>query len=478
MAPLYLISTLCCLLKCIFSGLATWGKKVGRKWEQLKRSDSTEILETTPTRKSQVNHPSKPLIPPSSNQKSRKVSRVESLRHMFARGNSNAQTAVNKDPSTTNNTNGKKNNADWVKNECQKGIADLYQINSLLLKGKDKKTERRSKSSSQPIKFKKNLIETVMENPLEENGIDGLVKMQQPIEAEQMSEPGRKSLSHDDLLSKIQEKQKQKSFFSKSSSLSFDQLGQFNKNESSEVFDQNDLTRASKDSGSFLESRGSLNGGVGNNWMQQSLAQYSQKQDSRNVPLNLRTQPHLKEIYNFLNNIMSGKSEESGYESDSLKTGDKKKIESCLPERKDEKTGTSLNDTQNLEKNTPPIRNYVYQNGGLPKQKSGMTFDNITTLTRNKKGLITKEVGQTHLDKPKSKADQEFPTCGNCKNSTIPNLMPEFSRTISLEKEFKRICLSKHQTDELGLYVEKVESGPGRGCYIISHIEPGGLTDR
>lgn len=112
------------------AGLATWGKKVGRKWEQLKRSDSSELLAVTPGRRRHWSPNKSPPPPPPPQEQAasgtaargRRISRVESLRNLFAGRNSKVdkQTNTDRDP-------------DWVKEECKRGLADLYQLNAMLM---------------------------------------------------------------------------------------------------------------------------------------------------------------------------------------------------------------------------------------------------------------------------------------------------------------------------------------------------------
>lgn len=69
------------------NGFTTWGKKVGRKWDQIKRSDSSEILSTAAGRR---RHWSPLRFRSESTQhhdgiNNRKISRVDSLRNMFSR---------------------------------------------------------------------------------------------------------------------------------------------------------------------------------------------------------------------------------------------------------------------------------------------------------------------------------------------------------------------------------------------------------
>lgn len=68
------------------NGFTTWGKKVGQKWDQIKRSDSSEILSTSGRRRhwsplrfrSESTHQHDGV-------NNRRISRVDSLRNMFSR---------------------------------------------------------------------------------------------------------------------------------------------------------------------------------------------------------------------------------------------------------------------------------------------------------------------------------------------------------------------------------------------------------
>ncbi|XP_063225054.1 uncharacterized protein LOC134532520 [Bacillus rossius redtenbacheri] len=97
-------------------GLATWGKKVGRRWEQLKRSDSSELLAVTPGRR---RHWSPNKAAPEGTQagRPRRISRVESLRNLFARSGGDAPR-----PAADKRTGAE------ASEECRKGLADLYRL--------------------------------------------------------------------------------------------------------------------------------------------------------------------------------------------------------------------------------------------------------------------------------------------------------------------------------------------------------------
>lgn len=287
-------------------GLATWGKRVGRKWEQLKKNESTDGGNNINKRRDQSQN--KNQLPPNSS-KSRRVSRVESLRHMFVRTN-------NSEPKVDHNLNAEplssKNGSEWVKKECQKGLSDLYQLNNLILKGKSKKADKKSKDGT--MRYKTKPIETVAENPFEDNAhprskSSGKLDLIRKISG---SEPTVKSMSQNDLLKNIQDNNSQ-NHTSKSSCPSLNQF----------PATQPSLTDVPKLMSTSLDERTS-NGLVNKNVPRRTVVnppfgRRSLPPDPPGVTVNLRTQPHIKEIYNFLNNFIMMKSEESGYESDSVR---------------------------------------------------------------------------------------------------------------------------------------------------------------
>nr|CAD7206047.1 unnamed protein product [Timema douglasi] len=117
--------------KAVKKGLATWGKKVGRKWEQLRRSDSSELLTVSPGRRRHWSPNNTPASHSAGTSRTRRISRVESLRNLFVRA----------DPQRV----APPGDAERVKEECQKGLADLYQLNALL----EEKNPRRSLEEQQ-----------------------------------------------------------------------------------------------------------------------------------------------------------------------------------------------------------------------------------------------------------------------------------------------------------------------------------------
>ncbi|KAK0161792.1 hypothetical protein PV327_008206 [Microctonus hyperodae] len=97
------------------SGISTWGKRVGRKWDQLKRSDSTELISVSgrrhrwsPNRKNYCDAPDNKekgdiFLKP------KRVSRVESLRNLFrtterGSGNTNSKNKIIREEDTSNSS--------------------------------------------------------------------------------------------------------------------------------------------------------------------------------------------------------------------------------------------------------------------------------------------------------------------------------------------------------------------------------------
>ncbi|KAF6215761.1 hypothetical protein GE061_000094 [Apolygus lucorum] len=438
-------------------GLATWGKRVGRKWEQLKKSDPADVNNSSSKKREQ--NQNKSQLPPNSS-RSRRVSRVESLRHMFVRGNSS-------EPKVDHNLNAEpnpsKNGSDWVKKECQKGLSDLYQLNNLILKGKNKKTDKKKETS----RYKRNTIETVAENPFEDGSVGTIkrngqnhVKLNKKICS---SEPSVKSLSHNDLLKNIPDYGSQNPS-TKSSCASLDQAS----------IAQPSLVDHSKLMSTSLDER------IGNGFvtkeepkrstMNPNLSRRSLPPEPPGVSVNMRTQPHLKEIYNFLNSFIMMKSEESGYESDSVRqTGEQRSEATSLPFQGSRPISPPSNPANlNCLPNNPRARAVLdSKDVAPPPPRRSLPPFKATEVKPPEvpKQLFRDKSAEIAHGNPQKKSDTaQGPVC--------------YNRNISLEKEFKRYTIVKNQETELGIYIEKSEVGSSKGTYHVSNVEPGSLVDR
>lgn len=118
----------------ILTALSTWGKKVGQKWDQLKRSDSSEILSPSEKRNwpscSQNNSVASLSSLSSESELSQKnlkrISRVESLRNLFQRNDKACCSSDQRKSSDLVNNN---MSSDCLKNERLK---NLYQICNII----------------------------------------------------------------------------------------------------------------------------------------------------------------------------------------------------------------------------------------------------------------------------------------------------------------------------------------------------------
>ncbi|VVC35690.1 Hypothetical protein CINCED_3A017868 [Cinara cedri] len=169
----------------IFVGLATWGKKVGRKWDQLKRSDSSEILQVSPNRRRQWSPMSKAninnqdiqfhqnYIDKLHNNQNRRLSRIESIKRI-------------EEPYTV-----EEKNQDWLKEKCQKGLEDLYAM--------EKPSTIKIVSRQIPIQRTRISVD-IDESPLEEQCIlEYLISNKKKLGLEQ-SVDNLQNLSYEDLI--------------------------------------------------------------------------------------------------------------------------------------------------------------------------------------------------------------------------------------------------------------------------------------
>lgn len=158
---------------------------MGRKWDQLKRSDSSEILQVSPNRRRQWSPMSKAnfndqdlqfhqnYIDKLHNNQNRRLSRIESIKNI-----EESYTIEGKDQ-------------DWLKEKCQKGLEDLYAMEK----------PRTIKIVPRQIPIQKTRISAdIDENPLEEQCIlEYLISNKIKLGLEQ-SVDNLQSLSYEDLL--------------------------------------------------------------------------------------------------------------------------------------------------------------------------------------------------------------------------------------------------------------------------------------
>ncbi|XP_050419893.1 uncharacterized protein LOC126832900 [Adelges cooleyi] len=168
--------------------LATWGKKVGRKWDQLKRSESSELLQVSPIRKRQWSPLSKANMAdqePDVHQRymeklqTRRLSRIENIRN-----------AVSPELLLSTET----QDADWLKTKCQKGLEDLYAM--------ERPPDVRNVSPGRNVKMRRTRLPAgIVENPLEEQCIlEYLLANKRALGLDRKAAVDLQNLSYEDLL--------------------------------------------------------------------------------------------------------------------------------------------------------------------------------------------------------------------------------------------------------------------------------------
>ncbi|CAA9998471.1 unnamed protein product [Nesidiocoris tenuis] len=339
-------------------------------------------------------------------------------------------------------------------------------------RGKSKKADKKSKDGT--MRYKTKPIETVAENPFEDNAhprskSSGKLDLIRKISG---SEPTVKSMSQNDLLKNIQDNNSQ-NHTSKSSCPSLNQF----------PATQPSLTDVPKLMSTSLDERTS-NGLVNKNVPRRTVVnppfgRRSLPPDPPGVTVNLRTQPHIKEIYNFLNNFIMMKSEESGYESDSVRhAGDQNGMSS--PQLQSAKSISS----QGLASNSssfPPTNQLDFNptTGPATKQRPAKDERDYVAPPPRRSLPVFKGTEVKPPEVPKQLfRDKRYEVSTG---SSVPPKKIEstsYNRNISIEKEFKRYTIVKNQGTELGIYVEKSETGSSKGTYHVSNVEPGSLVDR
>lgn len=301
---------------------------MGRKWDQLKRSDSSELLAASPGRRRHWSPNTTSSAPPPSAvpPRARRISRVESLRNLFVRGGVNSLAHVQAKDKTNNNNvikNVQENGTDWVKEECQKGISDLYQLNELLTECKKEK-DRETK----PVKCRKRaLTEPVPENPLEEHCLLEYILSHQSMKgiAGKETENTLKSLSYDDLLATFKDLSTEEQLnLLKKSTLSLDEWNsggcEISRSQLSVLPEENSSV-------SPVPGRGVGKRRLVDNKECRSSNEELTRRGRKNTTLKPRPDStpvpgsQLETLCSLLNNLLLVKADESGYESDSTRAG-------------------------------------------------------------------------------------------------------------------------------------------------------------
>lgn len=462
-----------------FTGLSTWGKKVGRKLEQLKRSDSSEILSVSPGRRRHWS-PSKPPLSttPASG---KRVSRVESLRNIFAKQ-------------------GKQRSADWVKDECQRGLADLNAELSHLL---DDSADARLRKilaiiagSGHKEVFQQQLLQFLLQNSNLTQ--DALRSSPRSFSYEDLLLSLRKTSSDDDVSScGLNNRTSLNGFRPRKLDVLTEEnpIGPPNSRRKG-VTGQRVVDRFASNSCDDLLSIGG----------EQS---FLSKNNNLNTGEQVADSPHFSvdELCLFLNNLLV-KCDESGYDSDSTRNGSdspRGSIASYRTPRRSVSNSSSFTEadppklTSKLtvtpipppspvsplsdpddEKNVFSRKRNAKINVGIRRGDVKSTSSGLAKLASASKLVedSSKSCDQCKLDSPqceeteKSSMYQRF-----IRNRNYFNKSPQ-GRAIPAEKEYKIFRLLKDETGELGIFIEKKDPLAKSTNYVVCGVEEGGLVDR
>lgn len=322
--------------------------------------------------------------------RSRRISRVESLRNLFAGRSSKVdkQTNTDRDP-------------DWVKEECRRGLADLYQLNAMLM-----------------------MDEQLLECLQSSLGPDAA----KALSCEDLLSTFRAVASDEELSSKTRKR------FSKLSVLTEENSGPGSPKRMAVSTSCDDL----------LANDAELR--------PKPTVRSSSLSDS---PLSV------SDLCLFLNNLLILRSDESGYESDSTRTGS------------DSPRGSIKSTTSDL----PSSNGLVQPRRGTDEQLQEEAEDEANTAdsvfeapeeTKQEKMSFSRKRNAIRRGDVKAISRRPRSTGGDPAESLLcDRCKPE---------ELKCIRVCKDVTGELGVYIERKD--PRTSCYVISRIEHGGLMDR
>lgn len=274
------------------------------------------------------------------------------------------------------------NGTDWIKEECQKGISDLYQLDELLV-SENSKQFRKDKDCDIIKNRKRVLSEPVEENPLEEQCLlEYLLNHHLSLgTGGKDCENSLKSLSYDDLLASFKDLNGSEQLkLLKTSSLPLSEWGA-----------KNVIGRRSQLSVLPEENSGSSPMQSKNNSKKRILSidnkgscEELPRRGRKHIPLKSRPEStpsiaksQMENLCTLLNNLLIVKADESGYESDSTRAGSdsprgsiKSTASDIIPQRT--VTRTDTDSSFNIEKEA----NYN-------KKENDITNSNVCCAERN-----------------------------------------------------------------------------------------------
>lgn len=481
---------------CLFcpAGLSTWGRKVGRRWDQIKRSDSIEFLDSSKKRQwtpTKMAPPANGYVPngvsSQPNGRGKRVSRVESLRNLFTRGASSISFyQLQKNSTTTTNDAASKrypssqNSNEWLKDRCQEGICDLYEMEETLHKGM--RVDNGGDASKQHRSRRRVASESLRENPLEQQYlVEYLVQRSSLTELSSLggAESQLKALSYDDLYAMFKE------LSAKEGVRWLPANGSANVEPESrkppvKVGHQNKITAKRRHTTydfanivNRIRSKESCGGMVA------ATSTTSMTTSCISTTATNELDNSVDRLYTLLNNFLMLKAEESGYESDSTRNGGgdspRGSIKSNLSNEL-KPTEVQQVDEVSCTPCTPCVP-------PLPKMAAApFTRQRNICNRREKPGGMQKGFFLRPTESLKSLLPEESKLCSTVAYQPATYLGQEqrfgHHKTDSNDREFKCMRFVKTPGDQLGIYVEKVDPSVMSSPYIITSIDPGSVIDR
>ncbi|CAH0394258.1 unnamed protein product [Bemisia tabaci] len=300
------------------AALSTWGKKVGKKLDKMKRADSSEILSSAGRRKNWSPSPVPSNMPNGQTSRAKRISRVESLRNLFSRGGANNH-AVKKPTKPCENE-------EWLKEECQRGITDLYQLDKVLVPNRERHSGKTSNSR------RRVLSESVTESFLEEQYlVEYLLSHKNTMglsDENHNLEKGLKTLSYDDLLTAFETLKERDRIKAQNSRLSGTALDLWKRNNDSGGVIPNGsfnyLDSLTREGGNYdrPKTNRSASEDCDNRSPKFPKVQFkSNCKSESDAGLYSSVESSVNNLGKILTNMLYVKADESGYESDSTKNG-------------------------------------------------------------------------------------------------------------------------------------------------------------
>lgn len=486
-------SKTCRILIFIYSslsvGLITWGRKVGQRWDQIKRSDSIEFLDTvtstnkkrhwTPTKLSSGGGNAGAVSSVAANvpqaNRSRRVSRVESLRNLFSRGNSSVTLhqlpKVNSDANEKKCSNSRTGSIDWVKDRCQEGISDLYKMEQSLQQHMKKNVE----NSDNKLKCRRRILsESLRENPLEHQDlIDYILQHSSLSELSNMNnaEKQLKTLSYDDLYATVQELTKKDCF---------KLLNEQNTNKTA----KNNCLRKP------LCKLGHQNKAAAKRrhtaYDFANLVGRIRNKEQRTNASTDDLQCSMDRLYTLLNNFLMLKAEESGYESDSTRNGGGDSPRGSIKSNLSNESQPPRPESQKSTVNgfcRPLLPDVLPRN---ESEKVHFSRQRVICNRRDKNGLLKAkdDCGKKEIvhDKSLETTNGTYSPATYSYDYNDQSGCHYVRRTESfvkpVDREFKCMRFSKHETEELGVRIEKVDPLSRSSAYVITSIDAGSVMHR